>query len=105
MSREAWRGRPVGRGCRQKIWLSGKNLQFGIGRYNNYSQRAWIGIKELVVWPGMDQLPAFADSCVPLADCSRLSRDLFFHAGRFFQKSPAFKLPNYQLFTYLCSRN
>jgi hypothetical protein len=29
----------------------------------------------------------------------------FFHAGPFFQKSPAFKLPNYQLFTYLCSRN
>jgi hypothetical protein len=29
----------------------------------------------------------------------------FFQVGPFFQKSPAFKLPNYQLFTYLCSRN
>jgi hypothetical protein len=35
-----------------------------------------------------------------LMGCSR-----FFHAGRFLEKSPAFKLPNYQLFTYLCSRN
>ena len=29
----------------------------------------------------------------------------FFHARRFLEKSPAFKRPNYQLFTYLCSRN